>query len=86
VFNPEFFKQVKNSVSQYNSHYSKSKKKETKKVSKQEFFSIKIPAYYYYQYEQNYQLMGFLNFKVTSYKEIKELPPSKSLPLLFTNL
>lgn len=27
---------------------------------------IKIPVYYYYQYELNYQLIGFLNFKTTS--------------------
>lgn len=50
VFNPEFVKQIKMSVSQYNSNFGKREKKEGKRVS-HEYFSIKIPAYYYYQYE-----------------------------------
>lgn len=32
-------------------------------------FSIKIPVYYYYQFDQKYQLIGFLDFKVSDVDE-----------------
>ena len=55
-FNPGLIKQAR-SVS---INASGAKDKSSKKS-----FSIKIPVYYYFKFEQNYQLIGFLNFKVT---------------------
>jgi hypothetical protein len=45
MLNPEFVKQVKMSASSYGKKVKKDGKKN------QDFFSVKIPAYYYYQYE-----------------------------------
>jgi hypothetical protein len=82
IFNPELMKQIKMFASQYNSNFG-SKKAEGKKFS--DLFSVKIPVYYFYQYEQNYQLIGFLNFKVTDWTEVKDIPQGKDLNFFFNS-
>ena len=74
ILNPEFLKQVKIATNQYISNYGS--KKEGK--NKLDSLSLKIPTYYFYQYESNYQLIGFLNFTVTNLSEIREISQSKS--------
>jgi len=55
-------------------------------ISNPKLKSIKIPVYHYYQYESNYQLIGFISFKVFGKNSELYKMQFKHYPLKFFQL